>query len=82
MFRELFKKWMTVRNINAVNLSKLTGVSTSTISSFLTHKRVMSNANLEKIMKALQITLVPIRDFKFGSVDLSSNQDEHHSIED
>lgn len=82
MFREYFKKWMTARKINAVSLSNLTGVSASTISSFLTNKRTMSNANLEKIMEALQITLVPIRDFEFGSVDFSNSQDEAGGTED
>lgn len=66
MFREIIKKRLEGSNITLTKLGNLTGINTSTLSSFLAGYRTISNKNLEKIMSVLRLTLVPIPGFKFG----------------
>lgn len=72
MFREIIRKRLEQKNLSQIMLGKMTGIDVSTISSFLAGNRSMSNKNIEKIMGALKLTLVPVPGFKYGyGMDMS-----------
>lgn len=72
MFREAIRERMMELRITNKKLSEQTGIPASSISSLLSGARTTSNGNLDKILKALKLTLVPAKDFEFGSVDFSN----------
>lgn len=59
-------------HISTKKLAEKTGIAPSTLSSLLSGKRTTTNSNLEKIFKVLKISLVPVPNFEFGSVDFSN----------
>lgn len=59
MFREKIKGKMNECGISVKELSEKTKINPSTISSFLVGNRAISNENLDTILKALELTLVP-----------------------
>lgn len=65
MFREKIKNTMTARKISTKALAAQTGILASSISSFLSGQRNISNGNLEEILKALGLTLVRVEGFKY-----------------
>lgn len=66
MFREIIKKRLEQMNLTQVKLADITKINKSTIASFIAGNRSISNNNIEKILTALKLTLVPIPGFKYG----------------
>lgn len=71
MFREKIKERMTEIRMPMTRLSMATGIDKSTLSSFLSGTRTISNANLEKIFEVLRLSLVPVPGFRYGYNDNS-----------
>lgn len=65
MFREKIKGTLYEKGISINELAHKTGVNASTISSFLVGSRAVSNENLDKILGALELTLVPKSKFVY-----------------
>lgn len=65
MFREKIKGYMNERGISVKDLSAKTKINPSTISSFLVGNRAISNENLDTILAALELTLVPKARFTY-----------------
>ena len=66
MFREKIKGTMYDKQISVKELARRTQINPSTISSFLVGNRAVSNENLDKILSALDLTLVPKARFVFS----------------
>ena len=86
MFREKIKERMAEIRMPMTRLSMATGIDKSTLSSFLSGTRTISNANLEKIIDVLRLSLVPVQGFRYGysagndsnaSPDTGGNEDGH-----
>lgn len=69
MFREKIKERMAEIRMPMTRLSMATGIDKSTLSSFLSGTRTISNANLEKIIEVLRLSLVPVPGFRYGYND-------------
>lgn len=65
MFREKIRGAMNELGIGVKVLAQKTGVNQNSISSFLSGSRSISNSNLETIMKALDLTLLPKSNFDY-----------------
>lgn len=65
MFREKIKGAMYDQQVSVKVLSQKTGINASSISSFLNGDRAISNENIEKILDALRLTLVPKKNFVY-----------------
>jgi|AATF01.1.fsa_nt_gi transcriptional regulator with XRE-family HTH domain len=65
MFREKIKGKMNECGISVKELSEQTKINPSTISSFLVGNRAISNENLDTILAALELTLVPKAKFTY-----------------
>lgn len=65
MFREKIKGKMNEEGISVKDLSAKTKINPSTISSFLVGNRAISNENLDIILEALELTLVPKAKFVY-----------------
>ncbi|MBF0779690.1 MULTISPECIES: helix-turn-helix transcriptional regulator [unclassified Granulicatella] len=60
------------KNINQAQLSRMTGISTSTINDYVKGKTIISKRNIEKITTALDITIYDLVKYSFFDVkDLS-----------
>lgn len=66
MFREKIKGKMNECGISVKDLSNKTKINPSTISSFLVGNRAISNENLDTILEALELTLVPKQRFSYA----------------
>ena len=66
MFREKIKGKMNECGISVKDLSVKTKINPSTISSFLVGNRAISNENLDTILEALELTLVPKSRFTYA----------------
>lgn len=69
MFREKIKGKMNECGISVKELSEKTKINPSTISSFLVGNRAISNENLDTILAALELTLVPKAKFTYQGVE-------------
>lgn len=69
MFREKIKERMAEIRMPMTRLSMATEIDKSTLSSFLSGTRTISNGNLEKIIDVLRLSLVPVPGFKYGYND-------------
>ena len=56
---------MNEQGVTIKNLAARTGINQSSITSFLTGSRAISNANLDLILNALGLTLVPKKGFTY-----------------
>lgn len=65
MFREKIRGKMNETGISVKDLSAKTKINPSTISSFLVGNRAISNENLDIILEALELTLVPKAKFSY-----------------
>ncbi|WP_288116903.1 helix-turn-helix domain-containing protein [Bacteroides acidifaciens] len=65
MFREKIKGKMNEAGISVKDLAAKTKINPSTISSFLVGNRAISNENLDTILDALELTLVPKSKFVY-----------------
>lgn len=63
MFREKIRGEMNEIGLGVKQLAQKTGINQNTISSFLTGSRSISNSNLECIIDALELTLIPKSNF-------------------
>lgn len=72
MFREKIKGKMNECGISIKDLSNKTKINPSTISSFLVGNRAISNENLDIILEALELTLVPKAKFAYPVKDAPS----------
>ena len=68
MFREKIRNTMTAKKMSRKELSVKSGICESTISSFLTGKRAISNDNLDALMNALGLALVRVDGFQYEPV--------------
>lgn len=66
---------MVARKISTKALATQTGILASSISSFLSGKRNISNGNLEEILSALGLTLVRIEGFKYEPCRVKDNDE-------
>lgn len=58
---EIFKRRIVACNLKVTDLSKHTGVSGASISSFINGKRSLPARNMEKIMKVLRLDVLPLK---------------------
>ncbi len=55
---------MAKAGVSVSELSERTGINKGSLSSFLNGSRTISNKNLDLILDSLNLTLVPVMDFK------------------
>ena len=58
---EIFKRRIVACNLKITAISKHTGVSGASISSFINGKRTMPVRNMEKLMKVLHLDVLPLK---------------------
>jgi len=76
MFREKIRGVMNERRIGVNDLARKTGINRNSISSFLSGSRAISNANLDKILDVLGLTLVPKAKFSWPSKEEKQRQNQ------
>lgn len=74
MFREKIKGVINERGLTIQKLSKMTRVNASSISSFLSGSRPLSNENLDALLSALDLTLVPKANFHYEKEEKKSEE--------
>lgn len=55
---------MVKAGVSGTDLAESTGINKGSLSSFLNGSRTISNKNLDLILDSLNLTLVPVKDFK------------------
>lgn len=68
---------MRKAGISNLDLSERTGVNKGTLSSFLNGNRSISNKNLDLILDSLNLTLVPISNFKCSVIEEKKGTDKN-----
>lgn len=76
MFREKIRGAMNESGIGVKVLAQKTRINQNSISSFLSGSRAISNSNLETIMNALDLTLLPKSNFVYEKGDENTNHSE------
>jgi len=77
MFREKIRGEMNVRGIGVNVLARQTHINRNTLSGFLCGSRALSNRNLDIVLDALGLTLVPKAHFDPSSLKPPKNDDEN-----